>query len=143
MVGTVVKAKIGELEEKLRAGSSRMMRKELNSVVQGVSGKKRFLVMFQNGCEKNLSSNQLTVVVLVKILKEKEAEVSKIAEIPEEKGELEKGCYLCVYVMLQLKKEVSVDSMEEQADMEDDPDEEDMGNANLDEERGRHWRLVF
>ena len=54
-VGTVVKAKIGELEEEVRVGSSRSMRKELTGVVQGVSGRRRFLERFQNGCEKNLS----------------------------------------------------------------------------------------
>ena len=46
LVGTVVKAKIGELDEEVRAGSSRRMRKELTGVVQGVSGRKRFLVRF-------------------------------------------------------------------------------------------------
>ena len=39
VVGTVVKAKIGELEEEVRVGSSRSMRKELTGVVQDVSGK--------------------------------------------------------------------------------------------------------
>ena len=60
MVGTVVKAKIGELEEEVRVGSSRRMRKELTGVVQVVFGRRRFLVRFQNGCENNLSLNQLT-----------------------------------------------------------------------------------
>ena len=50
MEGTVVKYKIGELEEEVRAGHSRRMRKELTSVVQGVSKRRRFLVRFQNGC---------------------------------------------------------------------------------------------
>ena len=36
--GTVVKAKIGELEEEVRAGNSRRMRKEFTGVVQGVWG---------------------------------------------------------------------------------------------------------
>ena len=44
MVGTVVKAKIGELEEEVRVGSSRRTRKELTVVVQDVSGRRRFLV---------------------------------------------------------------------------------------------------
>ena len=61
-----VKAKIDGLEEEVRAGHSRIMRKELTSVVQGVSGRSRFLVRFQNGCENNLSSNQLTVVIVDK-----------------------------------------------------------------------------
>ena len=47
--GTVVKAKIGELEEEVRAGNLRRMRKELTGVVQGVLGRRRFLVRFQNG----------------------------------------------------------------------------------------------
>ena len=45
--------------------------------------------------------------------------------------------------MLQFKKEVGVDSKEEQVDVEDDPDEEDMDNANLDDKMERHWRMVF
>ena len=70
MVGMVVKANISQLEEEVRAGSSRRMRKDLTGVVQGVSGRKRFLVSFQNGCKKNLSSNQLTGVIADKILVE-------------------------------------------------------------------------
>ena len=49
MVGTVVKAKIGEVEEEVRVDSPRRMRKELNGVVQGISGRRRYLVRFQNG----------------------------------------------------------------------------------------------
>ena len=45
--------------------------------------------------------------------------------------------------MLQFKKEVGVDSKEDQTDVEDDPDEEEMGDINLDNERERHWRVVF
>ena len=48
MVGTVVKAKIGELEEEVRVGSSRRMRKEFTGLFQGVSGRRRFLVRFHN-----------------------------------------------------------------------------------------------
>ena len=36
VVGTVVKVKIGELKEEVRASSSIRMRKELTGVVQGV-----------------------------------------------------------------------------------------------------------
>ena len=59
------------------------------------------------------------------------------------KFELEKGYFHCVYVMLRFKKEVSVDSKKEQADVEDDLDEEDMEDVNLDDERERQWRMVF
>ena len=103
MVGTVVKSKIGELEEEERAGSSRRTSKELNGVVQGLLGKKRFLVRFQDGCKNNMSSNQLTIVIVENIPEEKEPEVFEIPDIPEEQVELEKGYYLSVYVMLRLK----------------------------------------
>ena len=56
---------------------------------------------FQNGYEKNLSSNQLTIMIVEKIPEEKELEVYEIAEIPEEQVELEKGYYRCVYIILQ------------------------------------------
>ena len=110
MVGTVVKAKIGGLKEEVRAGSSRRMRKDLTGVVQGFLGKKRLLVRFQDGFENNLSSNQLTIVIVEKISEEKEPEVSEISEIPEEQFELEKGLYRCVHVMLLFLKEDSVES---------------------------------
>ena len=44
VVGKVVKAKIGELEEEVRVGSSRRMRMELTGVVKAISGKRKFLV---------------------------------------------------------------------------------------------------
>ena len=72
MEGTVVKAMIGEWEEEARADNSRRMRKDLTGVVQGVLGRRSFLVRFQNGREKNLSSNQLTVVIVDTILVEEE-----------------------------------------------------------------------
>ena len=80
--GTVVEAKIGELEDEVRAGNSIRMKKELTGVVQGISGRRKFLARFQNGCKNKLSSNQLTVVILEKIPVEEEPEVSKIPEIP-------------------------------------------------------------
>ena len=98
---------------------------------------------FQNGCENNLSSNQLTVVVVEKIPEEKEPEVSEISEMPEEQVELDKGYYRCVYVMIRLLKEVSVEIKEDQSDVEYDPDEEEMDSVNLDNERERRWRMMF
>ena len=82
MVGMLVKAKIGELEEEVRSGISRRMRKEFTLVVQGVLGRRRFLVRYQNGCKKNLSSNQITVVIVDKIPVEEETLVSTIPKIP-------------------------------------------------------------
>ena len=71
MVGTVVKTKIGELEEEVRAGSSRRTRKDLTGVVQGVLGRSRLLLRFKNGRKNNLSSNQLTVVIVDKTPEDK------------------------------------------------------------------------
>ena len=68
MVGTVVKSNTGKLEEEVRAGSSRRVRKEFTGVVQGVSGRGGFLVSFQNGCKNNLFLNQLTVMIVENIL---------------------------------------------------------------------------
>ena len=96
MVGTVVKSKIGELEEGVRECCSRRTRKELTGVVQGVSGRRRFLVRFQNGCKNNISSNQLTVVTAHEILVEEAPLVSTIPEIPEDIVESHKGYYVCV-----------------------------------------------
>ena len=67
-----------------------MMRKLFTGVVQGVSWRRRFLVRFQNGCKNNLSSNQLTVVIVEKIPVEEEPVVSTIPEILEDQVELEK-----------------------------------------------------
>ena len=100
MVGTVVKEKIGEFEEEVRVGSSRRMRKELTGVVQAILWKRKFLVRFHDGCEKNMSSNQLTVVTAHEILVEEAPLVSTIPEIPEDIVESHKGCYVCVYVIL-------------------------------------------
>ena len=55
VVGTVVKAKIGELEEEVRVGSARRMRKDLTGVVQAILGKRRFLVRFHDRCKNSLS----------------------------------------------------------------------------------------
>ena len=40
------------------------MRKELAGVVQVISGKRRFLVRFQDGREKNMSSNKIAFVIV-------------------------------------------------------------------------------
>ena len=90
MMGTTIKAKISEFEEEVRAVISIRMRKELTGVVQGVLGRRRFLVRFQNGCKNNLSSNQLTVVTAHKILVEEAPEEFSIPEIPEDNVEKQK-----------------------------------------------------
>ena len=52
MVGTVVKAKVGELEEEIREGFLRRLIKEMTGVVQEVVGKMRYPLRFQDGLEK-------------------------------------------------------------------------------------------
>ena len=131
MVGGVVKSKICELEEEVRAVCLIIMRKRLAGVVQVVSGKNMFLVRFHNGCENNLYSNQLTIMIVDKIPEEKEPEVFAIPDIPEEQVELDQGYYLCFYVMLRFLKGVYVDSKEDQADVKYYPYEEEMDDFYL------------
>ena len=54
-VGSVVKAKVGELEKITRKGRSRRMRKEVVVCVQSLVGKKKFLVQFEDGQKKEIS----------------------------------------------------------------------------------------
>ena len=46
LVGTDVKAKIGELEEEIREGFLRRLRKEMPGMAQEVVGKRRYLLSF-------------------------------------------------------------------------------------------------
>ena len=52
VVGSVVKAKVGELEKITMEGRSRRTRKELVGCVQCVVEKKNFLVIFEDGQKK-------------------------------------------------------------------------------------------
>ena len=119
------------------------MRKELTGVVQAISGKRRFLVSFHDGCKNNLSSNQLTVVAAHEILVEEAPLVSTIPEIPEDIVESHKGYYVCFYVILQFKTEDKIYNKEEQMELEIDTDEEEKDDINIDDEKGRHWINVF
>ena len=58
-VGSVVKAMVGELENITREGRSRRMRKEVVECVQSVVGKKKFLIQFEDGQKKEISSSSL------------------------------------------------------------------------------------
>ena len=91
MVRVLFKAKIGDLEEEVREVCSRIIRKYLIGVIQGMSGKKRLLARFWYGCKKYLYSNQRTIVRVENIPVENEPEVPKNNEIPEEQVALEKG----------------------------------------------------
>ena len=56
VVGSVVKAKIGELEKITRKVRSRRMRKEVVGCVQSVVGKNNFLVLFEDGQKEEIDS---------------------------------------------------------------------------------------
>ena len=73
----------------------------MTNVVKGVSSKSRFLVRFQDGCDKDLISNKLTVVIVDKTPMTKESGVSIIYTTPDETVDLEKGYYHDIYVLLQ------------------------------------------
>ena len=82
-------------------------------------------------------------MIVEDILEDKEPEVFVIPEIPEYQVTLYKGYYCCVFFILRFKKEFSVDSKDQQAGVDDDTDEEYMDDVNIDDERERHWRMVF
>ena len=48
-----------------------------------------------------------------------------------------------VHVVLHFHKQDGVDRNLEQADVEQDPDEEDMEDVKLDKKSEHHWRMVF
>ena len=98
----------------------------MTGLVQVLIGKKSFLVRFQDGCEKDVNSNKLTIVTVDRIMVTEEAKVAIISVIPDKANCFEKGYYHCVHVLLQFNKEYSVNRKEYQADMEEDMYEEEM-----------------
>ena len=56
-VGSVVKSKVGELENITREGRISIMSKEVVGYVHDVAGEKNFLVQFENGQKKEISSS--------------------------------------------------------------------------------------
>ena len=60
------------------------LRKDLTCVVQGVSGKRSVLDMFKDGNEKDMTPNQLTIMILKKITVTEEFKVPVIYVIPDE-----------------------------------------------------------
>ena len=92
------------------------------------------MLRFQDGCEKYLTSNQLTAVTVDRIPVAEESDVTKIYVIPDDKVYLEKGYYLGVYNLLKFNKEEGVGRKWYQADMESDTDEKDMEEMGLNDE---------
>ena len=62
-VGSVVKAKVGELENIKREGRIRMMRKEVVVCVQDVARKKNFLVQFEYVQKKEISASSRVFLI--------------------------------------------------------------------------------
>ena len=93
---------------------------------------------FQDGCEKDLTSNQLTVVTVERSPMTKESKVPSIDEEPGETVPSEKRYYCGVFVLLNFHKEDGVGRKEEQVDVGPDPNEEEIEDVRLDDERGRH-----
>ena len=89
-VGAVVKAKSGELDYEVRELFSIWSSKQLTDVVQVVSGNSMFLMVFNDGREKDLTSNQLTAVTVYMIPMTKEAKVPTIFAIPDDTVDLYK-----------------------------------------------------
>ena len=56
VVGSVVKAKVGELEKITSKVRTRRMRKEVVGCVQSVVGKNKFLFLFEDGQKKEIGS---------------------------------------------------------------------------------------
>ena len=61
-VGSVVKAKVEDMEENTRKGRIRRTGKEVVGCVQDVVGEKEFLVQFEDGQKKEMSSVSLSYV---------------------------------------------------------------------------------
>ena len=51
-VGSVVKAKVGDMEENIREGRTRRIRKEMVGYLQSMVGNNRFLFQFKDGKNK-------------------------------------------------------------------------------------------
>ena len=63
-MGTVVKAKVSELEDDTRKLFYGRVRKDFDGVLQEVSGKRRFFAMFQYGWDTDIHSNKLIIMIV-------------------------------------------------------------------------------
>ena len=87
-VGSVVKAKVGELEKITREGRSRRMRKEVVGCVHRVAGKNNFLILFEYGQKKDIGS-----CLLVYLSEKEEAEMEESITLSPE---IEEGVPLTI-----------------------------------------------
>ena len=58
-VGSILKAKVGEMENITREGRSKRMGKEVVGCVQSLVGKKKFPVLFEYGQKKEMGSSSI------------------------------------------------------------------------------------
>ena len=153
-VGSVVKAKVGEMVENRREGRSRRTRKEVVGCVHAVVGKKTFLVKFENGQKKQVSSCSL---VFLSSKEEGEMDESLSNSCEKEQGELltiyggpevrepcmfGKVMYLSVFCCLCYVKDISTDMVEEQVSEERDTYLNEEEDIIMDDSREEHWRDV-
>ena len=61
-VGSLIKAKVGNMEENTREGRSRRMSKDVVGCVHSVVGKKKFLVQFEDGQKRDMRSCSLVYI---------------------------------------------------------------------------------
>ena len=87
-----------------------------------------------------MSPDQLTIMV-VRSEVEGEIEVREVDMIPEVRGYL--GCYHWVYIYLNFIKYDGVHKRQDQLGLDPDPDEEQIEDVVLNDERERHWYMVF
>ena len=102
--------------------------------------KRSYLVRFQDGLYKEISSNQL-VIVVIRSEVEEEIELRQVEMIPEVREEF--GCYHWVYIHLHFIKQDGLYKKEDQVSVYPEPDEEDIQDVELDDDRERHWCMVF
>ena len=61
-VGSVINVKVREIEDNTRDGRRKSMRKEVVVFVQGMAGKNKLLVQFEDGQKKEISSVSFSCV---------------------------------------------------------------------------------
>ena len=86
-----------------------------------------------------MPSNQLTIVV-VRSEVEVGIKVREVDMVPEVHEEL--GCYHWVYVSLHFIKQDGVDNREDHVGVELDPDEENIDDVFINDDRELHWCMV-
>ena len=67
------------------------------------------MVRFKDGFEKDLISNQTTVITVDRIPDTKKDELTKVSMIPDKTVDLEKGYYHVIYVLLHFVMEDDTD----------------------------------